>query len=145
MATIYVDEKAGKDDTSATGAQDSPYASLVYAYVQQEGEGTYQVRKYEEGKEPEWSAASKAGMKKAVNALAAAKKKAGKKDDLAVREKKEQDDRAKVLEESKKIVIKEDKSLPQAKIIKLDQTVGVEFSGIWLDMNEASSFCDGSW
>ena len=22
---------------------------------------------------------------------------------------------------------------------------GVEFSGIWLDMNEASSFCDGSW
>ena len=23
--------------------------------------------------------------------------------------------------------------------------LGVEFSGIWLDMNEASSFCDGSW
>jgi hypothetical protein len=22
---------------------------------------------------------------------------------------------------------------------------GVQFSGIWLDMNEASSFCDGSW
>ena len=22
---------------------------------------------------------------------------------------------------------------------------GVEFSGLWLDMNEASSFCDGSW
>lgn len=22
---------------------------------------------------------------------------------------------------------------------------GIEFSGIWLDMNEASSFCDGSW
>lgn len=22
---------------------------------------------------------------------------------------------------------------------------GVEFSGIWLDMNEASTFCDGSW
>lgn len=24
-------------------------------------------------------------------------------------------------------------------------SMGVEFSGIWLDMNEASSFCDGSW
>ncbi len=22
---------------------------------------------------------------------------------------------------------------------------GIEFSGIWLDMNEASSFCNGSW
>jgi len=22
---------------------------------------------------------------------------------------------------------------------------GVQFSGIWLDMNEVSSFCDGSW
>ena len=24
-------------------------------------------------------------------------------------------------------------------------TGGVDFSGIWLDMNEGSSFCDGSW
>jgi len=24
-------------------------------------------------------------------------------------------------------------------------TTGVQFSGIWLDMNEVSSFCDGSW
>lgn len=24
-------------------------------------------------------------------------------------------------------------------------SAGIEFSGIWLDMNEASSFCDGSW
>jgi len=23
--------------------------------------------------------------------------------------------------------------------------LGVEYSGIWLDMNEASSFCEGSW
>lgn len=24
-------------------------------------------------------------------------------------------------------------------------SLGIEFSGIWLDMNEASSFCNGSW
>ena len=24
-------------------------------------------------------------------------------------------------------------------------SLGIEFSGLWLDMNEPSSFCDGSW
>jgi alpha-glucosidase len=24
-------------------------------------------------------------------------------------------------------------------------SLGVEFSGLWLDMNEAKSFCDGHW
>lgn len=125
MATYYIDEKSGKDDSSATGQESAPYASLQYAYITNDGQGTYQVRKYEEGKEPEYAPASKAGTKKAVNALAAHKKKAGKADELAIREKKEQADREKVLEESKKIVITEDKSLPAPKTIKLDEVEGV--------------------
>jgi len=118
--TVYIDEKTGKDDSNATGSESSPYQSLPFAYVQTEGTANYQVRKYEEGKEAEWTAPSKAGMKKAVGALQVANKKKAKEQELAIRQAKEQEARDKVLEEAKKIVITMDETLPEAKKIQLD-------------------------
>ena len=122
--TVYIDEKAGKDEASATGDESAPYQSLSYAYIATDGAGNYQVRKYEEGKEPEWARASKAGTMKAVTSLATHKKKAAKEQELVLRQKKEQEARDKVLEEAKKIVIEEDKSLPAPRKIALDEVGG---------------------
>jgi asparaginyl-tRNA synthetase len=122
--TVYIDEKTGKDDASATGEESSPFQSLNYAYITTDGAATYLVRKYEENADPSWAPASKAGTKKAVTALQTHKKKAAKEQELVVRQKKEQEARDKVLEEAKKIVITEDKSLPAPVKIQLDEVGG---------------------
>lgn len=61
-------------------------------------------------------------MKKAANYADQQKKKAGKEKELQMRLKKEQEEREKAHEEAKKIVITEDKSLPRAVSIILDET-----------------------
>jgi asparaginyl-tRNA synthetase len=119
--TIHIDEEKGKDEPGATGAEEAPYKTLQYAYIQTDGQGSYAVRKYEEGKPAEWGPASKAGTKKAATALAAHKKKQAKEAELVERTKKEQEAREKALEEAKKIVITEDASLPKARKIRLDE------------------------
>ena len=121
--TIYIDEEVGQDSASATGSEQSPFKSLGHAYIQHSDSVQYLVRKKEEGAETaEWKPAAKAALKKAVNFADAHKKKAAKEQDLAIREKKLEDERQKVLEEAKKIVINEDSSLPEAVRIKLDVT-----------------------
>src|SRR5690242_9530928 len=126
---IYIDEDVGKDDT-ATGTQDAPYKTLLQAMISQPG-ASYQIRKSEtgavdEGADPatrlEWKAPTKSAMKKATNLFEAHKKKQAKANDLAVREKAEADKRQAVLEEAKKVVLEEDKSLPAPVRIKLDET-----------------------
>lgn len=61
-------------------------------------------------------------MKKAVNYADQQKKKAGKEKELALRVAKEQEEREKTIAAAKSIVITEDKSLPEAKAIILDDT-----------------------
>lgn len=118
--TVYIDEKDGRDADTATGEESSPYGSLVHAFIQTDGQGKYVTKKTEEGKS-EWVPASKAGLKKAANALSAHKKKAGKAADLAVREKDEQAKREKALEEAKMIILVEEPGLPKAQKISLDE------------------------
>ncbi|KAF2724232.1 asparaginyl-tRNA synthetase [Polychaeton citri CBS 116435] len=119
---IYVDEAAGLAE-GADGTETSPYKSLPDAYVQHGGDIEYLVMRQEEGEdEPSWKAPAKAAMKKAVNYAQQQAKKAKTAQDLALRQKKEQEEREKALTEAKKIVIKENESLPKAVRINLGET-----------------------
>lgn len=131
--SIYIDEDVGRDDSTATGSQSAPYKSLVHAFLQHAPQdGTqYLTRKSQtdlpgENVDPaaklEWKAPAKSAMKKATSLMEQRKKKAAKEQELAIREKQEADKRQQVLEEAKKVVIKEDTSLPKPVKIRLDET-----------------------
>ncbi|KAF2213382.1 hypothetical protein CERZMDRAFT_39076 [Cercospora zeae-maydis SCOH1-5] len=120
--TIYIDEETGQDVAETEGTETKPYKSLQYAYVQHTDSAEYLVKKAEKDEVPSYKPAAKAAMKKAVNYAETQKKKAAKEQELAIREKKLEEERQKVLEESKKIVISEDKNLPKATKIHLGET-----------------------
>ncbi|KAI2730862.1 hypothetical protein CBS147332_2714 [Penicillium roqueforti] len=132
--SIYIDEDVGKDESSATGTESAPYKTLVHAYVEHPPttEGIqYFTRKsltdaagedVDPAAKLEWKPATKSAMKKANNLWEQRKKKAAKEHELAIREKAEADKRQKVLEDAKKVVIKEDTSLPKPVRIRLDVT-----------------------
>ncbi|KAE8146322.1 hypothetical protein BDV25DRAFT_162744 [Aspergillus avenaceus] len=130
MTSIYIDEDVGRDDTTANGSESAPYKTLLHAFLQHApGEGVqYLTRKSQtepatEGADKlEWKPATKSAVKKATNLYEQRKKKAAKEQELAIREKQEADKRRLVLEEAKKIVIKEDTSLPKPVKIRLDVT-----------------------
>lgn len=115
MATIYIDEKAGSDVTGQ-GAPDQPYGTLAFAlFNHQAASAQYLIRKdpactYEE---PTQSALKKA--KKGADGLEKKRKKA---EEAAAKEaqadSEERERREKLLAESKKIVLKEDETLPRA-------------------------------
>ncbi|KAL5333423.1 hypothetical protein BJX70DRAFT_403579 [Aspergillus crustosus] len=133
MASYYIDEDVGKDESTATGSESAPYKTLVYAFLQHaptEG-AQYLTRKSEteptgEDINPasklEWKPATKSAVKKATSLFEQRKKKAAKEQELAIREKQEAEKRHLVLEEAKKIVLKEDSSLPKPVRIRLDVT-----------------------
>jgi asparaginyl-tRNA synthetase len=126
--SIYIDEDVGRDEESATGSPEAPYKTLLYALIQRPG-ASYQTRKSETGPvdangDPavrlEWKPASKSALKKATNLYEQHKKKQAKAADLAIREKEEAEKRKAVLEEAKKVILEEDKSLPEPIRIKLN-------------------------
>ncbi|KAL4957982.1 hypothetical protein BDW69DRAFT_155097 [Aspergillus filifer] len=133
MASIYIDEDVGRDDSTATGTQEAPYKTILYAFEQHAPtDGTqYFTRKSQaeptgEGADPaaklEWKPATSSGLKKATKLFEQRKKKAANAQQLAIREKEEADKRRLILEEAKKIVLKEDESLPKPVRIRLDVT-----------------------
>lgn len=120
--TIYIDEEVGQDVPETEGTEAKPYKSLQFAYVQHTDSVEYLVKKAEKDEEPSYKPAAKAALKKAVNYAETQKKKAAKEQELAIREKKLEEERQKVLEDSKKIVLTEDKNLPKATKIHLGET-----------------------
>ncbi len=129
--TYYIDEDVGHDTSEQTGDQELPYKSLGYAVLTRGEEAKFLTRKSVTGEVAEgadatsrleWKPVAKAAMKKAVNYAKAQKKKAEKEQEQLAMRMKGEAARNKVLEEAKKIVLEEDKSLPQAVKIKLDDT-----------------------
>lgn len=113
MSSIYVDESSGSDETGK-GTQELPYQTLAFALFSHPGTSLL-TRKDATGiyDEPTQSSLKKA--KKGAEGLEKKKKKA---EELAARDAEqkalERERKGKLIEESKKIVLTEDISLPKA-------------------------------
>ena len=127
---VYIDEDVGRDDEAAVGTETAPYKTLLHAMIKHHG-ASYQIRKSETGPvdengDPgarlEWKAPTKSAMKKATNLFEQHKKKQGKAAELAVRENTEAMKRQALLDEARKVVLKEDPDLPTPVRIRLDET-----------------------
>ena len=130
-SAVYIDEDVGTDLETTPGTESAPYKSLPFAYLHKPARPQYLTRKSvngpvadgaDESSRLEWKPAAKAAMKKAVNFFEQQKKKQGREKQLAAQRQKEEEEREKVFEEAKKITIQEDKDLPKAVKIKLDET-----------------------
>ncbi|KAK7952530.1 asparaginyl-tRNA synthetase [Apiospora aurea] len=128
----YIDTDAGADDESADGSESKPFKSLPFAYIQNYEKPTpqYQIRASVTGpvgpeEDPsvrlQWKDPAKSAVKKAQGALDAHKKKMQKQAQAAAEEEKQKKQRMQNLEDAKKIVLKEDASLPKALKIKLNR------------------------
>ena len=132
MDAIYIDTDTGADNESATGAENNPYKSLAFAYIQHNGsEGKiYKSRASTTGPvsadgDPAerliWKEPAKSAVKKAQGALDAHKKKLLKQQQAADQDQEKEKARLKTLEDARLIVLKEDASLPKAVKITIGQ------------------------
>ena len=131
---VYIDEDAGKDDGTALGTEAAPYKTLLQAMISHppgHGAPKYTIRRSLTGpvsdmdnasERLEWKDVTKSALKKAASLYEQYKRKQAKAAELAVREKEEALKRQKLLEEAKKVVIEEDKSLPKPLRIRGDET-----------------------
>ncbi|KDR75494.1 hypothetical protein GALMADRAFT_247937 [Galerina marginata CBS 339.88] len=119
MSSIFVDETTGSD-TTGLGTKEAPYQSLAFG-VYKHGEGAaFQIRK---SPDVEYDEPTQSSLKKAKKSAGSIEKKAKKQEELAEREAKEKGDekekKERLLEESKKVVLKEDPYLPKAAKAKI--------------------------
>ncbi|KAL9129021.1 MAG: hypothetical protein Q9217_002423 [Psora testacea] len=129
---IHIDEDLGKDEPSADGSETSPYKTLLFAHIQHPpSDGrSYLTRKLEIGPvsedgdpelRKEWRPATASALKKVIKLYEQHKRKLAKSDELAIREKGEQEKRQQALQEAMKVKIAEDPLLPRAFKIRLDE------------------------
>ncbi|KAK0753158.1 hypothetical protein B0T18DRAFT_7639 [Schizothecium vesticola] len=124
-AKVYIDAAVGKDDESADGSEAKPFQSLYHALLQHldKPAPTYLTRvapKEGSADGPTWEEPAKTAMKKAVGRVDIYKKKQAKEQQAANKDEEERQRRVQNLEDSKKIVLTEDPSLPPAVRIKLN-------------------------
>jgi asparaginyl-tRNA synthetase len=116
MAPIHIDETIGSDDTGK-GTKEEPYKSLGQALFSHGGDSTasYLIRK---DQTVQYDEPTQSSLKKAKKTADGIEKKKKKQEELAERNAKEKGEevekREKLLEESKKIILEEDISLPKA-------------------------------
>ena len=115
MAPIHIDETSGSDATG-TGTPDQPYQTLGFAvFSHGGGSESFLTRKDSSGTYEEPTQSS---LKRAKKTAEGIEKKRKKQEELAKREAKEKGEekerREKLLEDSKKVVLVEDPTLPKA-------------------------------
>lgn len=123
---VYIDTDVGADSETADGSETKPYQSLAYAYIHHPSgheNKSYLTRQsltgpvIADGDSRErflWKEPAKSAVKKAQNALDQHKKKLLKQQQFAAQESEKEQQRLRNLDEAKKIIIKEDSSLPKA-------------------------------
>lgn len=123
---VYIDTDIGTDDATADGSESKPYKTLGYAFIQNidaASPPTYLTRASVTGPagpdgdpaaRQQWKEPARSAMKKAQGVLDNHKKKLAKAAQLKAAEEEKERLRAKALEDAKKIVVKEDPSLPPA-------------------------------
>lgn len=123
----YIDEDIGKDDDSAVGTPTAPYKTLLYAMKAHPPESSSYLTRHKASPDSadEYKPASDSALKKSKKLYEQWKRKQGKNAELEVKAREEEMRRLKILEDAKSVVIEEDKSLPEAKRIRLDDTEGV--------------------
>ncbi|GAW22563.1 hypothetical protein ANO14919_121030 [Xylariales sp. No.14919] len=127
MATIYIDEEIGRDESGQLGSETSPFKTLQFAYIQRPAEAQYLVRSPASESDTDavdgkvWKPAAKSALKKAVNYYEQQKKKAAREQELAAKRRQEEEERNAVLLKAKEIVLEDDTSLPAPIKIKLDE------------------------
>ena len=114
MAPIHIDETSGSDDTGK-GTLEEPYKSLGQALFNHGQTASYLIRK---DQTVQYDEPTQSSLKKAKKTADGIEKKRKKQEELAERSAKEKGEgsekREKLLEESKKIILEEDISLPKA-------------------------------
>ncbi|RDA84265.1 hypothetical protein CP532_1983 [Ophiocordyceps camponoti-leonardi (nom. inval.)] len=128
---VYVDADTGVDDASADGSEAKPFKTLSFAFIQNvdRAEVNYLTRASVTGvlgpdEDPSarlaWKAPAKSAVKKAQGAVDVHKKKLAKQQQVQASEDAKKQQRLGNLEASKKIVIEEDPSLPEAVKMTID-------------------------
>ncbi|KAH9006381.1 asparaginyl-tRNA synthetase [Lactarius hatsudake] len=119
MTSIYVDEAAGSDLTGA-GSQTAPYQTLAHALFTHGQAADVLVRK---DPSAEYEQPTQSALKKAKKGADGLEKKRRKAEELAEAAAEEREKRERLLEESKKVQLIEDDTLPaaiKAKILNLE-------------------------
>ena len=125
MASVYIDEGAGSDLTGA-GSQQAPYQSLAHALFTQGQSANLLVRKDPSG---EYEEPTQSALKKAKKGADGLEKKRKKAEELAEAATAEREKRERLLEESKKVQLVEDTTLPTA--VKVPSTGWCPRMGIY--------------
>merc|ERR1712000_665286 len=131
---VYVDTDAGVDNAAiADGSESKPYKTLAYAYIQNLNAPStpeYLLRSsvtgpLAAGEDPSvrlvWKEPGKSAVKKAQAGVEQHKKKLAKQQQAQAQKEEEEKKKLQTIEDAKKLVLKQDASLPEAKKITIGE------------------------
>jgi len=131
---VYIDTDAGVDNAAiADGSESKPYKTLAYAYIQNLNAPStpeYLLRSsvtgpLAAGEDPSvrlvWKEPGKSAVKKAQAGVEQHKKKLAKQQQAQAQKEEEEKKKLQTIEDAKKLVLKQDASLPEAKKITIGE------------------------